>query len=191
MKKSSHQHISFFFFLVVLMALSVSRIFLYPVKECNPFEVDSWEITSTGTLLYDREWAVLGPDGEPLTQPNVPALCFVHPKIDLEKSTLTLEAKGMEPLTLTIAKGAEETIDETGNVTMCGKKLQTIPEPEENIKAASEWFTKYLGIKCSWARSRYLTSITYILVHLFVQQPKTHTHTQIVISVSFHFFLFL
>ena len=142
------------------MALSVSRIFLYPVKECNPFEVESWEITSAGTFLYDREWAVLGPDGEPLTQPKVPALCFVYPKIDLEKRTLTLEAKGMEPLTLEISEGPEETSESAESVTMCGKKRPTVPEPEENIKAASEWFTKFLGIKCSWARSRYSIIIT-------------------------------
>lgn len=160
------------------MALSVSRIFLYPVKECNPFEVDSWEITSTGTLLYDREWAVLGPDGEPLTQPKVPALCFVHPKIDLEASTLTLEAKGMEPLTLTIFKGVDDKNDEAGNVTMCGKKLQTIPEPEENIKAASEWFTKFLGIKCSWARSRYSYSLIHshtLIPHIIIFKNQTHS----------------
>lgn len=136
------------------MSLSVSRIFIYPVKECNPFEVDSWEITNTGTLLYDREWAVLGPDGEPLTQPKVPALCFVHPRIDLKTSTLTLEAKGMDTLTLAITKNAENSDEKGEDVTMCGKKLQTTPEPEENIAAASAWFSKLLGIKCSWARSK-------------------------------------
>lgn len=136
------------------MELTVSRIFLYPVKECGPFEVDSWEITNTGTLLYDREWAVLGPDGEPLTQPKVPALCFVHPKIDLKTNTLTLEAKGMEPLTLTISKRVDESNGSSDNVKMCGRELQTVSEPEENITAASAWFTNFLGIKCSWARSK-------------------------------------
>ena len=146
------KNLFFVFLFFVLMSLEVSRIFLYPVKECNPFEVSSWELSSTGTLAYDREWAVLGPDGEPLTQPRVPALCYVFPKIDLKAGTLTLEARGMHPLVLRITEHSESTSEES--VSMCGKRLETASEPKENIAAASAWFTKLLGVQCSWARAR-------------------------------------
>ena len=133
-----------------LQPLSLSRIFIYPVKGCNGFEVDSWEVTSKGSLLYDREWAVVGPDGVSLVQKAVPTLCFVNPSIDLNRKLLRLEAKGMEPLELPIADD-EESCD--NSIILCGAKRRIAKESEENVAAASAWFTKLLGFKCSWARS--------------------------------------
>jgi molybdenum cofactor sulfurtransferase len=65
--------------------LTVSRVLVYPVKSCNGMLVDSWEFTSTGALLYDREWAVLGIDSKPLTQKTNPKLSWVVPSIDLAR----------------------------------------------------------------------------------------------------------
>ena len=53
-----------------------------------------WPIGNKG-LLYDREWMIIKPSGNCLTQKEETKLCLILPQLDLDKATLTLTAAGI------------------------------------------------------------------------------------------------
>lgn len=89
----------------------LENIFLYPVKSCACFKVShykgyhydgtwlvivkvsKWPVGDKG-LLYDREWMIVKPSGNCLTQKEEPNLCLISPHLDLDQATLTLTAAG-------------------------------------------------------------------------------------------------
>lgn len=56
-------------------------------------KVSKWPIGDKG-LKYDREWMIMKPSGNCLTQKEEPKLCLIYPHLDLDKATLTLTAAG-------------------------------------------------------------------------------------------------
>lgn len=72
----------------------LAALYLYPVKSCAPQQVPAWPIGPNG-LLYDREWAVCGPDGQLLSQKRVPRLTQVRAEVDLQQQVLRLTAPGL------------------------------------------------------------------------------------------------
>jgi len=73
----------------------LTGLLLYPVKSCAAQQVSAWPIGPNG-LLYDREWAVCGPDGQVLTQKRAPRLTQVRAEVDLQQQVLRLTATGMQ-----------------------------------------------------------------------------------------------
>lgn len=72
----------------------LSRIFIYPIKSCGRFEIDSsWTLTSKG-LQYDREWMIVSSSGVCLTQKQETKLCLLMPVIDLKCDSLKLNFPG-------------------------------------------------------------------------------------------------
>ena len=55
---------------------------MYPIKSCAGCSVQRWPLGPNG-LLLDREWALVGPQGNALTQKGVPALAAIRPHLDL------------------------------------------------------------------------------------------------------------
>ncbi|WIA20516.1 hypothetical protein OEZ85_004912 [Tetradesmus obliquus] len=58
----------------------LSAIYLYPIKSCAPQAVTSWPLGPNG-LLYDREWALVTPDGSVITQKQLPRLTQLLPEV--------------------------------------------------------------------------------------------------------------
>ena len=56
-------------------------------------KVSKWPISNKG-LLHDREWMIIKPSGNCLSQKEEPRLCLIRPHVDLNKATLTLNAEG-------------------------------------------------------------------------------------------------
>jgi hypothetical protein len=79
--------------------IQLSSLVCYPIKACRGFEVDSSHIERMG-LEHDRRMMVVTPEGEFLTQRELPRLALVTPK--LEDGRLTLCAPGFDSIQLAI-----------------------------------------------------------------------------------------
>lgn len=74
---------------------TLESIYLYPIKSCGAFTVDtSWAIISTG-LKYDRQWMIVNSSGVCVTQKHNRRLCLIKPIINLKKDILTLTYEGL------------------------------------------------------------------------------------------------
>ena len=56
-------------------------------------KVSKWPVSDKG-LLHDREWMIVKPSGNCLTQKEEPRLCLIRPYLDLDKATLSLTIEG-------------------------------------------------------------------------------------------------
>ncbi|KRT84437.1 hypothetical protein AMK59_2598, partial [Oryctes borbonicus] len=69
---------------------SLENIYIYPVKSCGAFEIDSsWRLVLTG-FQYDREWMIVDSSGVCLTQKRNTNLCRIKPNINLKENLLEL-----------------------------------------------------------------------------------------------------
>ena len=113
----------------------VSSLTYYPIKACRGVEVDSSRISRMG-LEHDRRLMVVTPEGEFLTQREVPRLALVTPK--LSNGTLELSAPSYESIRLGIqASGSPWLVN-----VWKSKGVHAIDQGEE----AASWFSDWLGI---------------------------------------------
>jgi uncharacterized protein YcbX len=54
--------------------LEIARIYIYPIKSCQPQRVTSWEVDGTRSLVYDRRWKLVDEAGNALTVKQYPLL---------------------------------------------------------------------------------------------------------------------
>lgn len=78
--------------------MRLSGLHLYPLKSGAAFSVDAVEVDGLGPV-GDRRWMLVGDDGSPLTQREVPRLATVH-AIPASGGGLELVALGMPPLVI-------------------------------------------------------------------------------------------
>ena len=60
----------------------LSGIWVFPIKSCAGCPQQSWPLGPNG-LLFDREWALVGEEGEVLTLKKVPQLTAIQPTLDV------------------------------------------------------------------------------------------------------------
>ncbi|XP_044308156.1 molybdenum cofactor sulfurase isoform X2 [Varanus komodoensis] len=77
--------------------ITLTNIYIYPIKSCAAFEAKQWPIGKQG-LLYDRSWMVANPNGVCITQKQEPRLCLVQPMIDLEQNVMIIKTEAPRPL---------------------------------------------------------------------------------------------
>uniref|UniRef100_A0A663MX73 Molybdenum cofactor sulfurase n=1 Tax=Athene cunicularia TaxID=194338 RepID=A0A663MX73_ATHCN len=58
--------------------ITVTNIYVYPIKSCSAFEVSEWPVGNQG-LLYDRNWMVVNQNGVCITQKQEPRLLSFFP----------------------------------------------------------------------------------------------------------------
>lgn len=73
----------------------IESLTFYPVKGCHRIECTSIELTSSGVHL-DREWMIVDPGNQFVTQRTDAALATIVPALD--DAALTLTARGRPPL---------------------------------------------------------------------------------------------
>lgn len=88
--------------------LTLSAIYLYPVKSLAGISVKEWPVTLTG-LQYDRKWMLVDPDGNFLSQRKLPAMALINTALDHNR--LILSAPGMEDLSLPLQTENGESIN--------------------------------------------------------------------------------
>ena len=113
--------------------ITVSDLYVYPIKSCAGTRLESSIVTTTG-LQNDRSLMLVGADGRFLTQREFPQLCQVKPQIIGERR-LRLTAPGMTEIELQwLTNGKPEP------ATVWGDHVQVVKQSDE----INEWFTEYL-----------------------------------------------
>ncbi len=74
-------------------------LYVHPVKSCAGLAVDEALLIETG-LQFDRAWMVVDPEGQMVTQRDLPRLALVKPQLRL--NDLVLRAPGMLALHLSL-----------------------------------------------------------------------------------------
>ena len=116
-----------------MAALSLSGLYIYPIKSAAGIAVREAKLTRRG-LEYDRRWMVVDGQGKFLTQRRFPRMTLIS--VTMEDS-LRVCGSGMPDLEVPL--GSE---GETVEVEVWGDRTQAIPVSDES----KAWFTQFLGI---------------------------------------------
>jgi len=114
--------------------ITVSSLIYYPIKACRGIEVDSSCVERMG-LEHDRRMMVVTPEGEFLTQREVPRLALVTPK--LRDGALELSAPNVDSIQLGIQTSGTPWLVNIWK----SKGVHAIDQGEE----AAEWFSAWLA----------------------------------------------
>ena len=116
------------------MQLTLSGLFVYPVKSLKGIPLQEAELTGKG-LLHDRRWMVVRPEGRFVTQREEPRLALVHTRLDDHGVTLWREGHGSVFLPFERRGGAPV------RTRVWGDDCDAEDEGEE----ASRWLTDAIG----------------------------------------------
>jgi uncharacterized protein YcbX len=115
----------------------LTELFLYPIKSCAGIAVREATLAVDGLSahgVHDREWMVVGDDGQFLTQREFPCMAVVTPRVNGQ--VLEVSAPGVPALELNREPPA------------------AAPLPVDCGDAAASWFSQVLGSSCRLVRFR-------------------------------------
>lgn len=114
--------------------IALSGLTYYPIKACRGFDMQSARVERMG-LEHDRRMMVVTPNGEFLTQREVPKLAQITPT--LSGDVVTLSAPGPDTVTFSIHKTG-------GTVLVNIWHSKDVPAVDQGDEAA-EWLTAWIG----------------------------------------------
>jgi len=119
--------------------LSVSQLFIYPVKSLGGISVDHAVVTNTG-LQYDRKWMLVDDSMRCITQRELPSLALLQAEITGEGLKIYHKLHNEEFILIPFLTGT-------------GKRhfVQIFDDITEAIfvnAEADNWFSKMLSVKC-------------------------------------------
>ena len=117
--------------------ISVTQLFIYPVKSLAGIQLDKSEVDSMG-LHYDRRWMVVSPEGGFITQRTVPKMALINTSID--DGQLTLSTKDKEPHQVVLTTADSEKMD-----VVVWKDSLRVSKVGDTTDA---WLSDALGITC-------------------------------------------
>ena len=115
------------------VAARIARLFVYPVKSCAGVELAEAVLTETG-LDLDRAWMVVDPQGEFVTQRELPRMALVRPQ--LKHYEVVLRAPGMLALHLAI-----DAVEQPAKVRVWKDTVGAYDMGD----TAAQWLTDFLG----------------------------------------------
>ena len=118
----------------------IARLFVYPVKSCAGVELTEAVLTETG-LDLDRAWMLVDPQGEFVTQREMPRMALVRPT--LKHSEVILRAPGMLALHLSI-----DAVEQPSRVRVWEDEVSAYDMGD----LAAQWFSDFLGSKLRLVR---------------------------------------
>lgn len=127
---------------------TLSALTLYPIKSCAGIALTQAEVTEYGLAhggVRDREWMVVDPEGNLLTQREHPAMALIVPRI--VDSTVELNAPTLPMLRLTIG-----TASLAHAATMDVRVWDDFVHAWDCGSEAAEWFSRAIGVTCRLAR---------------------------------------
>lgn len=119
------------------MPITVSALNVYPVKGLKGIALTEARCTSRG-IEHDRRWMVVAPDGEALTQRDIPRMATVW--TDLDPGVLSLSAPDRDAVVVPI----EPDVAPTMSVRVWSSVCQAAPVRGD----AHEWLSDYLETPC-------------------------------------------
>ena len=120
-----------------MTTLTLSDIFIYPVKSLGGFRVETWEVVSTG-LKYDRQWMLIDENGQFLSQRKLAEMALIHTQISHEH--LIISAPLQEDLILSLTPELGEVLQSTIWGDSCSA--------HHISKTADTWFSRFLKTPC-------------------------------------------
>lgn len=121
------------------MPLTLSSLYIYPVKSCAPVSLDTAAVEPRG-LRHDRRWMIVDPEGAFLTGRELPQLTLI--RVLPDGDTFDLAAPGMETLRLEPPLGGER------HDVMIWRS--TVSAPLASM-SANAWISRYLGRPAAFA----------------------------------------
>lgn len=115
--------------------ITITALNIYPVKSCRGIALDRALITPTG-FAHDREWLIVHPNGQFVTQREEPRLALIQTALDSE--TLRLTAPGMGTLAIPLKTDARGAAVE---VTIWRDRCAAFDAGAE----ATSWLTTFMG----------------------------------------------
>ncbi|MEO7851581.1 MAG: MOSC N-terminal beta barrel domain-containing protein [Rubrivivax sp.] len=112
---------------------SLSALYLHPVKSCAGMAVNEALLVETG-LDLDRAWMVVDPNGEFVSQRELPRMALIQPT--LRHDDLRLRAPGMLALHLSFDRVEAPTRAHVWNDWVAAYDMGDL---------AAQWFTDFLG----------------------------------------------
>ena len=121
---------------------NIASLHFYPVKSCAGIAPASARLTPAG-LEFDREWMIVTPEGEFVTQRQLPRLALIATR--LTDDALELAAPGMPPLAVALDGDPARA---QRPVTVWRDCVASIDEGEP----AARWLSRFLGSPLSLVR---------------------------------------
>jgi len=121
--------------------ISVSGLFIYPVKSCAGIAVEESRVGATGFEL-DRRWMVVGEDGRFLSQREQSRMALVRVRVG--GARLLLEAPGLNGLEVALEREPGPTV----RVEVWKDESAALDEG----RAAADWFSAHLGVSARLVR---------------------------------------
>jgi uncharacterized protein len=112
---------------------SLQALHIYPIKSCGGIALAHSPWVATG-LDYDRQWMVVTPQGQMLTQRDLPRMALVQPSF--KGSDLLLRAPGMLALHLRLDAAEAATRVQVWSDVVKAYDMGDL---------AAQWFTDFLG----------------------------------------------
>lgn len=119
--------------------LSVTGLFIYPIKSLRGISLNKSEVTSRG-LLYDRSWMLIDNNNNFLSQREFANMALLEPEIG--ESEMNIHNRQRPQYSLSVPLQPE--INETLMVTVWGDRCRAAHVSAE----ADEWFSTALGMSC-------------------------------------------
>ncbi len=126
----------------------LSELVLYPIKSCAGISVREATLTEAGLSIdavYDREWMLIGEDGQFLTQREHPRMALITPR--LKSDTLELRAPGMLRLEIPLSLPDPES-ERTLEVRLWEDTVLAYDCDE----TTAAWFSNAIGVRCRLVR---------------------------------------
>ncbi len=117
-------------------ALTLSELYIYPIKSGAGIAVSEAQITARG-LQYDRRWMVVDAQGKFMSQRRFPQMALIGVAIAHQ---LTITAPGMPDLLLPLTAESDSPIE----VDVWGDRCEAIALSPD----VRTWFTQFLGVDC-------------------------------------------
>jgi len=126
----------------------LSELWVYPIKSCPGFTVDSWRIGQRG-FIYDREWLLVSSQDQiPLSTKHTPQLSQLSTFVDIDQNVLVIKTT-----TSSLKIHLDEYPETPISLQVCGD----VCEGRIYSNSVSEWFTSVLGISCKLVRKSTLS----------------------------------
>jgi uncharacterized protein YcbX len=122
------------------LAVTLSGLWIYPVKSCAGVPIVSAELDAQGGLKGDRQWVVSNTNGEMMWQGGIPRMALVRPVLDAE--SLHLQAPGVANLAVKRKARGE---DREVKIWNEGTRVFDIFPGEDSGPAAQAWLSDFLG----------------------------------------------
>jgi uncharacterized protein len=88
--------------------ITLSQIFIYPIKSCRGIELNESSIVDTG-FEFDRRWMLVNKQGKFLSQRQLPKMSLIH--IELRSDHLLVSAPEMDPLQIPFSSNSLKSIN--------------------------------------------------------------------------------